>query len=181
MRVPSGRARWGLLEGLPTWFFGCTLRRLVCMCSGKQSKGEKSQMGKEPVAGRAGSIGQAGGCSGGAGAARAAGHLWGGEPACTAPPCPPPPALLRLQPDPGFLPAFEVQGQLSGVLVCVLCAEAPAAHCLPLASSTSPLWPPTGCGPRARGPGRKQNKPALFPCQGRAGPGPQQRSGRARR
>lgn len=38
-----------------------------------------------------------------------------------------------------------------------------------------PIPHPWAVGLEPRGPGRRQNKPALFPCQGRAGPGPQPR------
>lgn len=69
-----------------------------------------------------------------------------------------------------FLPLKCTSG--SGVHgVCVLCAEAAAASARPV---TSPLCPGE-CGPGARGPGRRQNKPALFSCWGRAG---QQAAGR---
>lgn len=58
---------------------------------------------------------------------------------------------------------------------CVPCAEAAAASAQRHLSSL----PPRECGPSAGGPGRRQNKPALFPCQGRAGLG-QPAAGRLR-
>ncbi|XP_074220819.1 transcription termination factor 4, mitochondrial isoform X6 [Camelus bactrianus] len=76
-----------------------------------------------------------------------------------------------------FLPAFEVRAQ-----VCVVCAGLPATPspepCTwPHSALLSPhLLPPQaaaalpmGCGPGARRPGTRQNKPALFPCQDQAG------------
>lgn len=70
---------------------------------------------------------------------------------------------------PSFLPAFEARAQVRAA-----CAEAsglPASTWPPPAPVSGPPQMaaalPTGCGP-----GRRQNKPALFRCQGPAGPGP---------
>lgn len=97
-------------------------------------------------------------------------------------PAHPPPQLAPLPVAPAdtarsFLPAFEVRAQ-----VCVVCAGLPATPspepCTwPHSALLSPhLLPPQaaaalpmGCGPGARRPGTRQNKPALFPCQDQAG------------
>lgn len=70
---------------------------------------------------------------------------------------------------PSLLPAFEARAQVPAA-----CAEAsglPASTWPPPAPLSGPPQMaaalPTGCGP-----GRRQNKPALFRCQGPAGPGP---------
>lgn len=96
---------------------------------------------------------------------------WGGT--ChIAPPGPPPlcpPALLPQTDQVSFLP-LKCK---SNSQVCVVCAGAvpacpPALGLVPLLCAS-----PRGVGPEPGGPGRRQNKPALFLCQSRAGPGPQ--------
>lgn len=162
-------ARRGLLEGLPTWLFCCALRSLVCMCSGKQSKGEKSQMGKAPVDGRAGSIGQAGGCSGGPGAARAAGHLWGGNlPALPLPAPLPRPCSGCSRTQVSFLPLkCKANSQVCWCVCCVQRLLPPAACLWP----RPPLLfgPPRDVGPE---PGVQEGSRTSQPCSlARAGQG----------
>lgn len=90
------------------------------------------------------------------------------------------PAALPLLPPPLLAPlpqtdqvSFLPLKCKSNSQVCVVCAG--AAPACPLALGLIPLLcaSPRGVGPEPGGPGRRQNKPALFPCQSRAGPGPQ--------
>lgn len=90
---------------------------------------------------------------------------WGGT--ChIAPPASPAPGPAPTD-GPGFLPAFEVQVQLSGV--CGVCR---GRSSLPTSTwpHSSPVCLPTGCGPRARGSRKEaeQAGPVPLPEQGRA-------------
>lgn len=144
---------------------------LVCVCLGNGG-GEKSQVARLLRVGGAARRGSSVGVQEGLQAAVGVlGQLPLG-PACTAPP------LLRtplpsgpcshpwlLPGHPGLLPASEVHLGLRCAR-CVCCVQRP----LPPALGPLPLLSAPGeCGPGARGPGRRQNKPALFSCWGRAG------------
>lgn len=93
---------------------------------------------------------------------------WGFRPLVGAPPAHPLPLRAALPPAGSadalltFLPAFE-----AGLQVPVVCAEASRQL-----SSRPPPWlllPFPRAWAQAQRPGRRENKPALFPCQGTAG------------